>query len=400
MIQTDEIDSKALEFKISPRNVEKDYVFGWLLNGIYNNPILGQKLILKGGNAVRKGYLENTRFSKDLDFSIREDVDTLEVHDEINKVLKYIHENAGINFLLNKTEVLPKLVINSKQVYEGRAIFKGFYEEEEANIKIHLDITEFDKIILPTQKLNLIHPYSDAELCKSEIHCHKLEEILASKLVSLLQRRKAGDIFDLAYAIIRSQDYNTNRLEILTTFLKKTIYESQPQIVRKQLEGLDMEESRPFWNKIIAPVASLFEFDEAIRQFNETINVLFGLIPSPAFAPIGYGTTIRRPSSSYGTGYSGGLSYYPNNYRDMIINAGESLKMLRLLYHGVWRHVEPYALKYHVRKKDNRGLEYFWAFDTTGGNSGKTTIKQFISDDIQAMEPTEQSFTPQWPVEL
>jgi len=34
MIGRHEIDAKALEFEIHPTNVERDYVFGWLLYSI------------------------------------------------------------------------------------------------------------------------------------------------------------------------------------------------------------------------------------------------------------------------------------------------------------------------------------------------------------------------------
>jgi predicted nucleotidyltransferase component of viral defense system len=72
MIGKEEIDSKASEYEITPPDVERDYVYGWLLYGIYSSGPLAQKLILKGGNAFRKGYFEATRYSGDLDFSTTE----------------------------------------------------------------------------------------------------------------------------------------------------------------------------------------------------------------------------------------------------------------------------------------------------------------------------------------
>jgi len=68
MITKDEIDKKAKEYNINPSDVEKDYVFGWLLNALYSQSSLSNQLVLKGGNGLRKAYLPNTRFSKDLDF--------------------------------------------------------------------------------------------------------------------------------------------------------------------------------------------------------------------------------------------------------------------------------------------------------------------------------------------
>ncbi|MGH9326152.1 MAG: nucleotidyl transferase AbiEii/AbiGii toxin family protein [Terriglobia bacterium] len=69
MITKDEIEARAAEFNLHAANVERDYVFGWLLAGIYNVSPLKDTLVLKGGNCFRKGYFPHTRFSNDLDFS-------------------------------------------------------------------------------------------------------------------------------------------------------------------------------------------------------------------------------------------------------------------------------------------------------------------------------------------
>jgi hypothetical protein len=71
-----------------------------------------------------------------------------------------------------------------------------------------------------------------------------------------------------------------------------------------------------------------------------------------------------------------------------------------LTYDGYERLVEPYKLEYYVRKKDGRGLEYFWGWDTTGGRSGSVGIKQFICDKIQSVHSTAQRYQPRYNIEL
>src|SRR5713101_3350321 len=56
MITKQEIEEKAAEFDIHVANVERDYVFGWILTGIYTASPLKEILILKGGNGLRKAY--------------------------------------------------------------------------------------------------------------------------------------------------------------------------------------------------------------------------------------------------------------------------------------------------------------------------------------------------------
>jgi predicted nucleotidyltransferase component of viral defense system len=48
--------------------VEKDYVISWFLKEVYENALLKEALIFKGGTALRKVYFPETwRLSHDLD---------------------------------------------------------------------------------------------------------------------------------------------------------------------------------------------------------------------------------------------------------------------------------------------------------------------------------------------
>ena len=72
--------------------MERDYIFGWLIFGIFTVSDLKDTIFLKGGNALRKGYFENTRFSTDLDFGIPGDIEKNVLLNEINRVCDFIQE--------------------------------------------------------------------------------------------------------------------------------------------------------------------------------------------------------------------------------------------------------------------------------------------------------------------
>lgn len=70
MIDRDEIDATSKLLGVHTSDVQRDYLYGWLLAGLYgDNPLMWDRLVLKGGNAFRKGYFVSTRFSGDLDFT-------------------------------------------------------------------------------------------------------------------------------------------------------------------------------------------------------------------------------------------------------------------------------------------------------------------------------------------
>lgn len=177
MIQKDEIEAKAKEFEIHVANLQRDYVFGWLLFGIFTVSDLRDTIFLKGGNALRKGYFENTRFSSDLDFGIPNDIDQNILLEEMNKVCDFIHEKAGVDFVKEDNRVEEKFVATDSplpdlRVYEARIYFKDFHgKADHIKIKISMDITRFDKVLLPLQTVDLIHPYSDSDQRVLEQKC-------------------------------------------------------------------------------------------------------------------------------------------------------------------------------------------------------------------------------------
>lgn len=413
MIDKKEIDTKAAEFNIGEGDVQKDYVYGWMLKGIFEHPVLGKIFSLKGGAALRKAYFAESRFSKDLDFSVAEAIDPDLLRVSLNEVCAFVAENTGVLFNLDATLVKDKgLPIGGRQVLEARAYFKSFYGEWEAVLKTQVDVTQFDKHYLPLQNPSLLHPYSDKDACATVLVCQKAEEIFASKLVALLHRRKAKDLFDLTYGLVIQRDPPVNRLEVATTFLKRSIYEPSPAEGKRALLEVPIEETRGSWGEVTAPARTIFSFDQMAGGFNELIEGVFAhvLVPAP-IAPLSGGyappRTIWRPMLSVSRhgihprpvtvpSYSFGIS---SGIRNTIVNAGRSRTLVELGYDGYRRMVEPYKLEYATRA-DGRGAEYFWGYDRSGGKSGKVSIKRFFANQIEYAHSTATGFAPQWPIEL
>jgi predicted nucleotidyltransferase component of viral defense system len=379
VIDRPEIEAKAAEFGIHTSNVQRDYVFGWLLFGIYSGSPLGNVLVLKGGNCFRKGYFPNTRFSRDLDFATQSAVDKNLLQEQFNSVCAVAQAQSGVQFDVERNKVELQEIDSSRRVYEVKLYFKDFYgNPEKFTISVTLDVTEFDRIYLPTQQRFLIHPYSDSLACTCEMRCLKLEEMLAAKLKCLLQRREVSDLYDLVYSIFLNRELEVNRSEVVSTFFRKTIFEPSPGVARQLLLELPLDLLKHAWSKyIICPMESVLDFDWSVKQFQSFVADLF--------AP-------------YGPPTYGQFAYFPSRLRNPIMQAGEALKLLQLNYDGISRVVEPYSLVFK-RRKDGYGQEYFYVYDRTGGHSGPG-IKAFLNTKIQAIEVLDETFTPRYAVEL
>lgn len=380
MITRGEIEAKGVEFGVKVADVERDYVFGWLLSAIYAPASsLGSRLVLKGGNGFRKAYFPYTRFSADLDFSTQTQVDPDDIGRELNRACEVVNTAAGVNFVTERTQVREKrFTDDNRKIYEARLYFRDFYGNPNSIvISVKLDISEFDKIYLPVQQRNLLHLYSDADKCTGVVRCLKLEEMLAAKLKCLLQRHMSSDLYDYVYAIFINRELEVNTGEIVSVLLKKTIFAPSPGVLVSLFLGLPFQVLRAAWDKyVVTPLASAIDFDIAVERFADNVRALFGRFTETA----------------------ANVSYFPAGMRNQIMAAGADLNLLRLTYGGVGRQVEPYSLVFK-RRKDGYGQEYLYVWDRTGGDSGPG-IKTFLHERIQGLEILSERYEPRFPVEL
>ena len=65
MIEKREILAISQQTSLTPHIVEKDYVLGWMLAGIYGHAELAENWAFKGGTCLKKCYIETHRFSED-----------------------------------------------------------------------------------------------------------------------------------------------------------------------------------------------------------------------------------------------------------------------------------------------------------------------------------------------
>lgn len=380
VITRDEFLEQARVHDLNHADVQRDYVFGWLISGIFQATELGQTAVLKGGNALRKGYFPGTRFSDDLDFSTSHGLDAERVLGQLNDVCSWVNTASGVRFDIDRNRLADDHQIDrERHVYKFRLYFKDMLGAKDyVDISIRMDVTEYDQLFLPAQSRQLIHLYSDADACSTTIRCVKLEEALADKLKCLLQRRYCYDIFDIVYGAFISQDIEVNRTEMMQVFLRKTIFGASPLAAKQILLDLPVDVFRGYWSKVLVPAASRLSFDGAIDQLKAGLEELF--------APLSAGNT-----ASY--------AFYPSYLRNPIMEAASNRKLLKIRYHGATRLMEPYALTFKRRKTDGVGHEYFYGYDQTGGNSGPG-IKTMFAHHVESLEVTDIDFTPRFEIEL
>jgi predicted nucleotidyltransferase component of viral defense system len=331
VIDRDEIEATSKLLGVHASNVQRDYLYGWLLAGLYgDSPLTRDRLVLKGGNAFRKGYFVNTRFSGDLDFAAPTGLNPDQLLHALNSVCQMIQARTGVEFDLDRNaHTGQRSIDNDKTVHKFTLYFKDFYgRASKMTIALRMDVTEFGRLYLPIQQRKLIHPYSDQADCTTTLEVVSLEEALADKLKCLLQRHSSKDLFDLVYSIFIN-NIAVDKAKIVTTFLRKTIFEPSPQAALRLLLAVPFELMRDYWIKIVCVPESRMDFTAAVDRFKGELESLF---------------------SSFRYGDANQLAFFPPELRTPIMEAGRSQTLLRLTYDGVQRLAEPYALAFKWRK--------------------------------------------------
>lgn len=104
MIPQAELLALRSEWQLRADVIEKDYVLGWLLAGIANEPELSQSWIFKGGTCLRKCYFETYRLSEDLDFTVVSGgpEEPADLHPIFMRVAAWLRSESGLELEIDE----------------------------------------------------------------------------------------------------------------------------------------------------------------------------------------------------------------------------------------------------------------------------------------------------------
>lgn len=191
MIDRREIRDSANTFGLRPQVVEKDYVLGWVLAGIYQHTALRDTWIFRGGTCLKKCYFETYRFSEDLDFTV---TDTSQINQEFlgavfGEIGHWVYERTGIEIpqVLQNFDLFenPRGSVSC----QGKLSYRGPIAPRSGGLpRIKLDLTLDELLVLPPVERVIFHDYSDALAEGIMVRCYAYEEAFAEKARALGDR--------------------------------------------------------------------------------------------------------------------------------------------------------------------------------------------------------------------
>lgn len=212
MLSRANIMRMAGEKKIDPAVLARDYALGWLLYGISQSS-MGKKLFFKGGTSLSKIFFsERWRLSEDLDFTIFDEIDPDSVEKVLEKEVPEIIKNKiGMEVRLKKRPHSNEGFLTSKFQYDGPL------GKDTVKLEITKENKPYDS---ETRKVPQTYDYP-----KFDVHVYTLDEILAEKMRSIIQRKKIRDYYDV-WRLLKTQKFDKEAIKKI--FLEKMKIEGTP----------------------------------------------------------------------------------------------------------------------------------------------------------------------------
>ncbi|OGH88359.1 MAG: hypothetical protein A3J93_04885 [Candidatus Magasanikbacteria bacterium RIFOXYC2_FULL_42_28] len=185
--QLEIINRKTLKYPL--HIAEKDYFLTLVLQ-IITQSTLQDTLIFKGGTALHHTYLEQHRFSEDLDFSANQKPVELE---ELRNIF------SGIDYLNIKKDYLSGATVKIEKLqYTGPLI-------QPNSLKVEIDFLQ--NVLLPPQTLK----YNNVWNIDFEVKVMNIKEICAEKIRATNDRARYRDFYDL-FLILEKYQLDLNEI--------------------------------------------------------------------------------------------------------------------------------------------------------------------------------------------
>lgn len=405
MIDKSELLDFAKVFDLPIETVEKDYVLGWILAGIEQEPAIHSSWLFKGGTCLKKCYFETYRFSEDLDFTLPDkthiNIETLK--GMLVRIAEWINAQSGIQIPENTIEFELFQNPRGNPSIQGKVGYIGPLRRGVGSItKIKLDLTNDEVVSLPPAIQEIYHPYSDKPASGFHARCYAYEEIFAEKVRALAERARPRDLYDVIH-LYRHDHLLTDKKLVLNTLIEKCHFK---KIDVPTLEGIEKHPRRgeldSEWENMLrhqlAALPPIQSFLEELPIFFNWLNELRGVEAEPeeemAEAETAPPTPRTGDKTEIDTSWSVPERLTSINRDSSLLEkirfAAANRLCLDLAYEGKHRVIEPYAVKRTI------GGDLF--LQAVRHESGEP--KSYSFGKIQGIKVTDTPFVPKGPIEM
>jgi len=218
--------------------VEQDLVLTRAVIELFNNPLVREALAFRGGTALHKLFFEQPqRYSEDIDLVQKEAGPIGPALDAIRTALDSWLGDPRFSRGRGRVTLRYRFDTTTLPVRSMRL-------KVEINTREHIAVLGF-----VGRTLRVDNPWFSAE---AAVTVYELEELLATKLRALYQRKKGRDLYDLWLAL-KSSPHNPREEQVVQCFLRYMDYGKTPvsrarfeeNIARKLRDSTFLEDIAP-----------------------------------------------------------------------------------------------------------------------------------------------------------
>ncbi|HVX00601.1 MAG TPA: nucleotidyl transferase AbiEii/AbiGii toxin family protein [Candidatus Babeliaceae bacterium] len=264
MIEKKEILTIAKSMLLDPSTIEKDYVIGWLLKGIYQHREIQNSWVFKGGTSIKKCYIDNYRFSEDLDFSLLNPPSKNPSLEKIfSEISSWIYDQAGIEIPHSGIEIETYRTPHGWEAIQAKLTYNGPLKRKTNFPRVKIDLSLHEKIVLKPEERLIYHTYSDNQ-DDIKAQCYPFEELFAEKIRALAERTRPRDIYDVIHLYksrkkLKSKKLLLQVLEEKCKFKGISLPHLQTIETRLNISNLNTE-----WERMLAhQLPQLVSFEES-----------------------------------------------------------------------------------------------------------------------------------------
>jgi len=260
MISRAELQILANREKVALGTLEKDYVLTEVIKALSQVPALSELLVFKGGTALRKVYFSHWRYSEDMDFSVKQDMKKEELREALDAWYRQVE-------LISQIQLTTRMLHKPDGYAHVRTRFVGPLSYPSM---IFMDLT-FDEplCLVPEYRRVLTAPFHDEG---QKVLVYPLEELLAEKMRSLLERGKSRDYYDV-WRLLK-EGYSQINFETLGTVLEKKL-KHKGLSLRSAEDFLPVKPAgiKRYWEKDLRQqVTALLPLEDVLDELREMLN--------------------------------------------------------------------------------------------------------------------------------
>lgn len=393
MIDRREILDLAAQTSLNPHVIEKDYVLGWVLAGIYAHEELAESWIFKGGTCLKKCFFETYRFSEDLDFTLRNEahIDEAFLKRVFAEVGAWVYEETGIEVPADQHEFEVFQNPRGKLSCQGKISYKGPVSPTRPLPRIKLDLTADERIVLPPAIAEIFHPYSDAPEEGIEVLAYDYVEAFAEKFRALAERTRPRDLYDVVN-LYRNTDARPEQQQFITVLREKCAFKGikLPQLADIEAHRSDVEAG---WIHMLnhqlpalLPVASFWsELPEIFNWLHGEVPVALPAMPLLNATP----DVIRERVIGLPAGSRG------QTFIETIRFAAANRLLVNLDYRDKQGNRSTRAIEAYSLRRSRAGDVLLMAVRAEDGQP-----RSYLVNSIVGASQTQTSFAPRYPIEL